>query len=258
MNTLRRARLTIQLIALSFAALFSTSVLAHHCQGGHANDPDCGGGGGGGGTGGFGDVGNGCVVFENPATLGTFHDDGGGAYCNGTDGQVSIPKRLRLDTKKFNRNDRQYLLDATCEANSAVCDGTVEVGVLQSQLRHQWIDGQLVADDELDFQGMAVGEIARVSVDLAIGRDTRVLFGNDSGERMRCPAPSEAAPLWVQCLDDQNGDGFCDLWTMTTVNLEGSAEPDARACLKESSELLDGEISADFTMGICVLGVSCP
>lgn len=253
------ARISGFLTAIALAALIPTAAFAHHCKGPHAGDPSCDSGGGG-DTGGFGELGNGCVAFENPATLGTFHDDGGGAYCNGTDGQVSVPKRLRLDTKKFNRNNRKYLLDAICEANSSVCDGTVEVGVLQSQLRHRWVDGQLVAtgEEELDFQGMAIGEIARVSVDLAIGKHARVLWGNDSGDRMRCPPPSEAAPLWVQCLDDQNADGFCDLWTMTTANLDGSAESDARACLKESSVLLDGEITADFTMGICVLGVSCP
>ena len=35
-------------------------------------------------------------------------------YCNGTDGQISIPSLLRMDTKKFNGNDRAYLIDATC------------------------------------------------------------------------------------------------------------------------------------------------
>jgi hypothetical protein len=220
-------------------------------------------------TGGFGELGNGCVAFDSPATLGTFHEDGGGAYCNGTDGQVSVPRRLRLDTTKFNGNDRKYFLDAEdCEANSTVCKGTVEVEVLQSQLRHRLIDGELVAtgEEELDFQGMTIGEIARVSVDLAIGKDTRVLFGNDSGDRMRCPAPSQAAPVWVSCDDDFNNDGFCDLWTVSTENLGGpDALPDegnAQACLKQSVKrsqvLLDGEITADFTMGVCVLGVSCP
>lgn len=218
------------------------------------------GGGGGGDSGGFGELGNGCVAFESAASPGTFHDDGGGAYCNGTDGQVSVPKRLRLDTKKFNSNNRKYYLDAVCAAKSPACNGTVDVEVLQSQLRHEWIDGQLVGTDELDFQGMAEGEITRVSVDLEIDRNTRLLFGNDSGDRMRCPAPSAAAPLWVQCLDDQNGDGFCDLWTLTTANLDGSAEPDARACLKNSKTgaVLDGEVTADFSMAVCVLGVSCP
>lgn len=254
------------LMSIVLAALLPSAAFAHHCKGAHAGDPGCDSDGGGGAdAGGFGPLGTGCTVFENPATLGTFHDDGGGAYCHGTDGQVSVPKRFRLDTKKFNGNDRKYYLTAdACDADSPVCDGTVEVGLLQSQLRHRWLDGELVAtgEEELDFQNMATGEIARVSVDLALGKSTRVLFGNDSGARMRCRAPSQAAPVWVECLGDSNLDGFCDLWVMTTHNLEGSAEPDAQACLKEwvkqSEVLLDGEITADFTMDICVLGVSCP
>lgn len=255
------------LTAVAFAVLVPSTASAHHCKGPHASAPECssgGGGGDGGGSGGFGELGNGCVAFEAGGllgTLGTFHDDDRGAYCNGTDGQVSVPSRLRLDTKKFNSAARKYLLEAICEANSSVCDRTVEVRVLQSQLLHRWIDGQLVAtgQEELDFQAMKIGDIERVSVDLAIGKNTKVLFGNDTGDRMRCPSPSEAAPLWVQCLEDRNDDGFCDLWTMTTTNLDvGSAESDARACLTESSVMVDGEITADFTMGICVLGVTCP
>jgi hypothetical protein len=214
--------------------------------------------------GGFGELGNGCVSFASGSDAGTFHDDDGGVYCNGSDGQVSVPKRLRLDSKKFNSNERSYWLDAICNdqttPNAAVCTGPVEVGALQTQLRHEWIGGELVPTDELDFQGMAPGEISRVSVDLYIDRNTKVQFGNDNGLRVRCDGAT-AAPLWASCEADKNGDGFCDSWLLTTANLDGDLEPDARACLKNTrnGKVLDGDVTADFLLEVCVLGVdACP
>lgn len=223
---------------------------------------------GGGGTGGFGQLGNGCVTFLNAPDFGTFHDDGGGSYCNGTDGQVSVPKRFRLDTKKFNRNDRAYLLDAECSSGTATgwsaCDGQVEVGILQSQLRYEVIGGELVATSELDFQSLQVGEIARVSLDLPVADSQRLKFGNENDPQVNCNEPANSAPVWISCDDDFNGDGFCDLWTVTTMNLGGPdtlpGEGDARACLKDTGAgvTLDGDVIADFMLELCVLGVTCP
>lgn len=221
-------------------------------------------------TGGFGELGNGCVTFTDAPDFGTFHDDGGGTYCNGTDGQVSVPLRLRLDTKKFNSEDRAYWLYADCSSGSntgwPVCDGPIRVGTLQSQLRYELIDGSLVATSELDFQGLVVDEIARVSVDLDLPTwaNHKVKFGNDSDPQIRCDAPAASAPVWVACDGDSNHDGFCDLWTLSTVNLGGPdvlpGEGDARACLKNTKRgvVLDGDVTADFTLKVCVLGLSCP
>lgn len=218
--------------------------------------------------GGFGDVGNGCVAFQPGGGEGTIHEDVDEAYCNGTDGQVSMPKRLRMDTKKFNSNERVYLVEATCA--HSFCAGEREAEVFQSQLRYTWDDavGALVPqeDDELDFQAMSIGEIARVSMSIAAGRKLRLKFGNEHGLRVQCPAGTAGeptgGPLWARCEADDNGDGFCDLWTVTTLNLErvdDNDEPDARACLvNHHGKLLDGNVQADFILDVCVLGVSCP
>lgn len=216
----------------------------------------------GGGKGGFGDAGNGCVAFANAPGAGTIHDDGGGAYCNGSDGQVSVPKRLRMDTKKFNRNARTYWVDAMClggqSPGDAFCSDAVSADVFQSQMEYQWVDGALVPTDELDFQAMTPGEVTRVSLAVDVGFKRQLRYGNENGVRVNCPAGTSGEPVWVGCEDDFNGDGFCDLWTLSTNSLDGSGAPPARACLMNESSVVDGDVQAEFTLGVCVLGVSCP
>lgn len=216
----------------------------------------------GGGKGGFGDVGNGCIAFASTPAAGTIHDDGGGSYCNGSDGQVSVPKRLRMDTRKFNRNARIYWLDAICHGgqspSDSSCLGPVSADVFQSQMEYQWVGGTLVPTEELDFQAMTPGESARVSLAVDAGSNRQLRFGNENGVRVNCPADTSGEPVWVSCEGDSNGDGFCDLWTLSTASLDGSGDPSARACLINESAVVDGDVQADFTLNICVLGVSCP
>lgn len=278
-----RCRTALPLIfVLALVALApNESVACHRDNIPHGKDTDCSppdggdGGhntGGGGGQGGFGELGNACLNLPEmgpSADNGTIANDGVSVYCHGQDGQISVPKRFRIDTKKFNGNDSSYWVDADC--GHTWCGGDQELKIFQSQLWYNH-DGTLYNPDnvpgdfngiELNFQEMVAGDIERASMSVAaVDKDYRLVFGKNSGGSFRCQSDANTGPIWVKCELDSNQDELCDRWTISTSDLSGSSSSDdARACLKERDVEVAWGVVADFEMDVCVLGAGlaeCP
>jgi hypothetical protein len=242
----------------------------------------------GGGKGGFGELGNGCVTFiPGPdGFFGSINDDSiDSTYCNGTDGQVSIPVRLRVDTKKFNKEGRYYGFDYDeCSPSESWCNEGAELARGQMGDEYVWIDDPgapgtdiLVRGDGLDMTLMKPTDITRVGMGFFIDNDHGLSFSNEYNDR-GC-FDGDAEPLWVRCDGDVGPldtagvpDGLCDLWTVSTYPLSpngGFVEdpsvapqtnpltylPSVKACLKDGIFIiLDESVKADFTLEVCVLG----
>jgi hypothetical protein len=280
-STVVRCRTALPLIfVLALMALApNESAACHRDNIPHGKDTDCGppdggdsGQNTGGGKGGFGELGNACLnlpEMDPSADSGTIANDGVSVYCHGEDGQISVPKRFRIDTKKFNGNDSSYWVNADC--GHVWCGGDQELKIFQSQLWYNQ-DGTLYNPDnvpgdfngkELNFQEMGVGDVERASMSVAaVDKDYRLVFGKNSGGSVRCQSDTNTGPIWVRCETDSNQDGLCDRWTVSTQDLSGSASSDdARACLKERDVEVAWDVVADFEMDVCVLGgglAACP
>jgi hypothetical protein len=248
----------------------------------------------GGDKGGFGELGNGCVTFvqgpdgsfPTPGT-GRIHDDSelslSRRYCNGTDGQVSIPVRLRVDTKKFNKENRYYSFEYD-DCNAADwCDGGAKLAHGQMGNEYVWAEDPDDSNNEilvlweggLDMTLMpadpdypAFGSnlnVTRVGMGFFIDNDHQLSFSNEYNDRGCFGESSDAEPLWVRCDADVGGgveggaDGLCDRWTVSTFPLSpdgGFAEgPPVNACLKNGIFVMeDPNVRADFTIEVCVMG----
>ena len=215
------------------------------------------GGNGGGDKGGFGSLGDGCVTFLNSQLPGTFSGDGSGIYCNGTDGQISVPVRLRLDTKKFNENDRFYWVWGNCSYGS-----TEEICVVGAEMKNLQMGAEAEGNgstigDGLDWTLMSPTDTTRVEMGIKIDRTHFLYF--DQGVLCNDPT-SLAGPVWVRCDADKNEDSLCDRWTVSTdpaFPVDGVYGGDAaHACLKTGAfgDFLDYNVIADFTMKVCVIG----
>jgi hypothetical protein len=247
--------------------------------------------------GGFGELGNGCVTFVDgpdgsfptPGT-GRIHDDDSELslsrrYCNGTDGQVSIPVRLRVDTKKFNKENRYYGFEYD-DCNAADwCDGSAKLARGQMGNEFVWVeypedsgDEQLVLlEGGLDMTLMPAPEfgsnlnVTRVGMGFFIDNNHGLSFSNEYNDRGCFGDISDAEPLWVRCDADVGGgvdggpDGLCDRWTVSTFPL--SPDPDdsndgfvagglpVNACLKNGIFVMEEpSVRADFTIEVCVMG----
>ncbi len=237
------------------------------------------GGNGGGGKGGFGPLGDGCLTFLNAPGNGRFEHDGGGAYCNGSGGQVSVPVRLRFDTKKLNADNRSYNVNGSCSSNTrqALCTGG-DNGLTLQMGPETDADGISINDD-FDWTLMLTANNP-TRVQMGIKFDNRhFLYFNKDGTCVDPDNPGgsvSAGPVYVRCDGDENGDGLCDHWTVST---DGSfpefrglpaefpeddefATDAANACFKIGAygDFWDHDVIADFTMKICVMGVgfTCP
>lgn len=245
---------------------------------------------GGGDKGGFGELGNGCVTFI-PGPGGSFpspgegsiHDDSASSYCNGTDGQISIPVRLRVDTKKFNKEGRYYgFVYENCEGEPW-CAGGAELARGQMGNEFVWIDEDLVLlEGGLDMTLMPdiTGDstdldyplnVTRVGMGFFIDNDHQLSFSNEYNDRGCFDEDSIAEPLWVRCDADVGGgpdgrsDGLCDRWTVSTFPLspdrndsnDGFVEDgtSVNACLKNGIFVMEElNVQADFTIEVCVMG----
>lgn len=243
----------------------------------------------------MGELGNACAEFlpvpnaDPDEKWGTIYDDGFGEYCNGTDGQVSIPTRFRMDSKKWNKEGRKYFVDAVClepesEQQPTLCDGAAEISAIQSQIKYNCVEvcsgtplqcecrwDLAGADVELHFQEMTPNEVARVSMSVLVGKQRHLHFGDDQDfSRAKCP-PGEndvvyGEPVWVRCDSNTNpeDDELCDRWTVSTFKLQPGSpgidfELSAHACLIEGVSGVPTweNVQADFILDVCVLGVSC-
>jgi hypothetical protein len=234
-----------------------------------------GGGGGGGDKGGFGELGSGCLTFISGNDYGRISDDGDGygTYCNGTGGQVSVPVRLRFDTKKLNSDKREFRIWGDCADPSSYLCGTTGTGVkglyLQMGKEADLTTG-VSGDDGLDWTSMSEGDTTRVEMGIKIDRN-HFLYFNKNGV---CWDPDNGTksgftdPVWVHCDGDHQGDGKCDQWTVSTElgfatgDRPGDifTENAANACLKSGAfgDFIDYSVIADFTWKVCVMGLSCP
>ena len=229
---------------------------AHAKKGGQG-----GGGNGGGDKGGFGPLGDGCVTFLSGQGPGRFSGDGRGIYCNGTDGQISVPVRLRLDTKKFNGNKRFYWVWGECSGAPVIGDQLCDDDNPETTNGDEIAHAQMSIESDLDMQAMGLGTFARVDMGIKIDR-THFLYYDD----ILCNHPASPADrLWVRCDLDTNGDDLCDRWTVSTdsafpeftdENDSEFASNSARACLKTGAyaDFIDYDVIADFTMKVCVMG----
>jgi hypothetical protein len=229
--------------------------------------------GDGGDKGGFGDLGNGCVTFLNPVDpddpddpvdlLGTVSDDGGGRYCNGSDGQVSVPVHLRLDTKKFNKNHRWFWVQGECLDSpldvqaEAECNQLGE-GVDGLRFNVTVVDDSVVDDPvDLNWTEMSADEVLDARMGILLENGHLYFDPND------CPeVPWE--PIHVRCdADTAPKDGLCDKWTISTdpafpTGTTLFSESASRACFKSAAYgAFYSEVRANFTMEVCVMGVSC-
>jgi hypothetical protein len=250
-----RTALSLALILALIAVMPNESAACHRDNAPHGKDMECGapGGGdggqntgGGGGKGGFGELGNACLHLPEigpDAYEGTIANDGVSVYCHGEDGQISVPKRFRIDTKKFNESQLWYNQDGTLYNPDEVPGD---------------FNGK-----ELNFQEMGVGDVERASMSVAaVDNDYRLIFGKNSGGSFRCETDANTGPVWVKCEADSNEDGFCDRWTVSTSDLSDQPFPDdARGCLKERDVEVAWGVVANFEMDVCVLGgglAECP
>jgi hypothetical protein len=199
--------------------------------------------------GGFGDEGAGCASFRD-----SFDDsvrsDGGGVYCNGTDGQVSVPKRFRIDLKKFNSNKRTIIVEPYC----AGADGTLSLclksfqGEIVLQSLKEYVGGQ-EQDGDLDFQSIGLDETRHAGLTIAFQFNRKnsfaLSYGNDtSSDFSRCPTFSASEPVSVTCTAVNPDSGNCAAWFV-----EGG-----KACLKDalSGDILDDDVTARFGIELFV------
>lgn len=245
----------------------------HAKKGGPGN-----GGSGGSGKGGFGPLGDGCLTFLNGPGDGRFEHDGRGPYCNGSGGQVSVPVRLRFDTKKLNADDRSYNVNGSCSQNTgeALCTGG-DNGLILGMGPETYDDG-ISFNDDFDWTLMGEGDITRVQLGIKFDNRHFLYFNKDGTcvDPNNTAGPVSAGPVHVRCDGDENGDQLCDHWTVST---DGSfpefrglpeefpgddkfATDAANACFKTGAYggFLDHDVIADFTMKVCVMGdgFTCP
>ena len=214
-----------------------------------------GGGSGGSGKGGFGELGDGCVTFVSPA-LATVSDDGGGHYCNGSDGQVSVPVHLRFDTKKFNKDHRSFWVEGTCSDSPSDTEAQAQCGLLE-----EGYDGLMlnvtVVDDNGDLNWTEMDETEMLIARMGIKIDNSHFLYFDP---LVCPE-ADPDPVYVRCDGDTPPeDGLCDRWTISTDPLFptiGDAFTGASsACFKSGAYgTFYSEVEMNFTVEVCVLGV---
>jgi hypothetical protein len=219
-----------------------------------------GGGSGGSGKGGFGELGDGCVKFVSPAGA-NVSDDGDGRYCNGSDGQVSVPVHLRFDTKKFNKGHRWFWVEGTCTDSDFSLDAEASA---QCELLSYGYDGLMtnvtVVDEygeDLNWTDMGQGDVLDARMGIKIDNSHFLFFGP-----LNCPE-RDPDPVYVRCeADTEPKDGLCDRWTISTDPLfptTGGTFTDASsACFKSGAYgTFYSEVGMNFTMEVCVIGVSC-
>lgn len=220
-------------------------------------------GSGGSGKGGFGELGDGCVTFVNPDAPGTVYDDGLGSYCNGTDGQVSVPLHLRLDLKKFNPDGRHFWIEGDCSADPAT-DQALCGSVVAGLMLNVTVLDEL--GDDKNWTEMLPGESADARMGIKIDNSHFLYFdpiicsgGNSQLIHVRCDADTQVGGT---------ADGLCDIWTISThPGFPWSQNPSqsdfdenaSTACFKSGAygSFYSHEVVANFTMEVCVMGVSC-
>ena len=242
------------------------------------------GGNGGSDKGGFGELGDGCLTFYNPPNnpvQGTIHDDsadsGKHIYCNGTDGQVSVPVRLRFDTKKFNADDRYFSIWGSCSENTEkeLCISGVKGRFLQMGNEAESLTG-LIIGGGLDWTLMKKGAVTRVGMGVSIDNKHHLSFNKDGAcDDDSVPGHPPTGPVYVRCdgnINDTgpNSDELCDQWTVSTdpsavglVPSNTAPYETATACFKTGvyGDFLDHEVIANFTWKVCVMGLGisgCP
>jgi len=219
------------------------------------------GGSGGSGKGGFGELGDGCVTFVSPDGPGTVSADNNKPYCNGSDGQVSIPVHLRLDTKKFNKAHRYFWVQGECLDSSLDDEATIECAKLRAGMDGLRMNVYVVDDSRVDLNWQE--EMAPLEE-----REARMGIKTENGHLYFDPldcweVPWE--PVYVRCDDDKNGDLLCDQWTISTdpdfptIANKGVFDNASSACFKSGAYgSFYSVVEANFTMEVCVMGVSCP
>jgi hypothetical protein len=239
-------------------------------------------GGGGSSKGGFGDLGDGCLTFVNPGNphgtvtdfdAGTVHDDDLGSYCNGTDGQVSVPWHLRFDTKKFNPQNRHFRIWGNCVGEGgdtqALCQGPgvdglmLNLGVGPSDSDWSWTQ---MSPDPANPTNTAVDRMG-----IKIDKSHFLYFDpNPTGVCLddTLAVPESIGLIHIRCNADANGDDLCDQWTISTdpafpTGNDTFSENSSRACFRAGAygSFYNHEVVADFTMEVCVMGsdfVGCP
>jgi hypothetical protein len=176
-------------------------------------------------------------------------------YCHGTDGQISVPRLLRHDLKKFNGNGRTIIVDPYCHDTGAICfRNPAEARILQS--RGEGDSAGNWAGNDLSFPAMGYLEVSRVSLDFDLGKQRHIYFGNgsfvdDATQACGPVTETEARAAWIRC-EAVDGD-TCTEWTVSSDDLRdptADGYPDnARACLvhwKGNAPIIDGNVEADF------------
>jgi hypothetical protein len=229
------------------------------------------GGKGGSGKGGFGELGNGCVTFLSPQGDGFIYDDYSDSlktnYCNGSDAQVSVPVRLRLDMSKFNKKHRYFWIDGDC--NSATGDTT-------QALCKQGVEGLRMGlsldtnGDDWDWTEMSVSDgLKEATMGVKIDNNHFLYFDPRTGgfcDTDGLGSIEAAGPVFVRCDGDTkvNGivDGKCDMWTISTDPdfPDSTFDNASSACFKSGAygDFYNSDVTANFTIEVCVMGVSCP
>jgi hypothetical protein len=232
------------------------------------------GGSGGSGKGGFGELGDGCVTFLSPEGEGFIHDDYSESaktnYCNGSDGQVSVPVRLRFDTKKFNPDDRYFWIAGVCNQDQgdtaqALCGQGVEglrMGLSLDKDGNDW-----------DWTAMSVSnEPKEATMGVKIDNNHFLYFDPRTGglcDTDGLGSVEAAGPVFVRCDGDTavngSGDGKCDMWTISTdgdfpTGTDSFSANASSACFKTGAygDFYNHDVTANFTIKVCVMGVSCP
>lgn len=223
------------------------------------------GGSGGSGKGGFGELGDGCVTFlSQEAGQGKVYDDGRGSYCNGSDGQVSVPVRLRFDTKKFNPDDRYFRIWGSCIGEGGDTDALCQSPGVDGLMLNV---GGGASDPDWNWTTMAVKGERTARLGIKIDNSHFLYYDPDqTGVCMDNNFGVSAGPIYVRCDADTpvNGtrDGLCDIWTISTApdfRESGFDVGASSACYKSGAYggFYNHEVVADFTMEVCVMGVSC-
>ena len=237
----------------------------------YAKPPGGSGGSGGSGKGGFGELGDGCVTFLSPEGEGFIHDDYSESaktnYCNGSDGQVSVPVRLRLDTKKFNPDDRYFWIDGVCNSDAGDTTQALCVEGVEGLRMGLSLDTN---GDDWDWTEMSVSDgLKEATMGVKIDNN-HFLYFDPRIEGLCDPdgtsGPVAAGPVFVRCDGDTevngSGDGKCDMWTISTdLDFPDSTFDNASsACFKSGAygDFYNSDVTANFTIEVCVMGVSCP
>jgi len=219
---------------------------------------------------------------------GALLSDGGGPYCHGVDGQVTLLARFIQDLDVHNQHDRTLTVDPDCIDVDYDCFEPLEVNFLGTYRKAYpdgtpFGEGDQMGERELVLRDMDMGDnrIWRATMSFDLGKKRFLLFGHrgfvctsmhcgypDDGTAPAGAVITQSEPIWVRC-DAVGEDNRCVDWTISTFDLTLSDpfadDSPVHGCLayswlKGSPKLVNPDVEANFFIDVRYVekGATCP